>query len=156
MLQWIRDFFSFQPAKNDRERYDQLILQESLIVLWRLNWSRTKEYGIWMIKFWSFVWLSFCSLGSGEFTWPMLWQWQLWFAGSLGFFFISWPSVLIFSMATYYLRFPLLFLNPLCWFALKFYGYRFEDDVQYFRRIVIIRAQDRLLSEYGIDTNLRN
>lgn len=156
MWQKIKEFFTFEPARNARERYDQLIVLESFSVFWKLNWSRTQQYGWWTVRLWCILWLGVSSFSTGQFEWHGLWQLYICLTGSVLFFFIAWPSVLVFSLLHYYLRLPFLFINPLYWFALRIYGYRFEDDVLYFRRVVIIRAQDRLLSEYGIDTNLRN
>lgn len=156
MIQRIKDWLKFPVAKNDKERYEQLILEESLRMLRRLNWERTKQYGFWMVKLWTVLSIVILYNLSNGLTWPTLWQCYVWFVCSVCFFILSWPSVFLFSLLTYYFRLPLLFLNPLCWVAMNWYGYRFEDDIQFFRRVVIIRAQDRLLLEKGIDTNLRN
>ena len=158
MFQRIKDWLKFPVAKNDKERYEQLILEESFRMMWRINWERTKQYGFWMVKLWTVVAI-IIFYGVSEHSshsWPWYSFLWFWFVCSAGFFILSWPSVLCFSLLSYYFRLPLLFLNPLCWVAMGIYGYRFEDDIHYFRRIVPIRAQDRLLLEKGIDTNLRN
>ena len=156
MLQRIKDWLKFPVAKNDKERYEQLILEESLRMLRRLNWERTKQYGFWMVKLWTVLSIVILYNLSNGLTWPTLWQCYVWFVCSVGFFILSWPSVFLFSLLTYYFRLPLLLLNPLCWVALHWYGYDFAEDITYFRRVVTIRAQDRLLLEKGIDTNLRH
>ena len=158
MFQRINDWLKFPVAKNDKERYEQLILEESLRMLRRLNWERTKQYGFWMVKLWTVVAI-IIFYGVSEHSshsWPWYSFLWFWFVCSAGFFILSWPSVFLFSLLTYYFRLPLLLLNPLCWVALHWYGYDFAEDITYFRRVVTIRAQDRLLLEKGIDTNLRN
>lgn len=156
MFKWLKDWFQFPTPKNDRERYEQLIVSESFRFFKELNWERTKQYGFWMVKLWTVVAVIMMYNQPANYSWSLFDCFYFWFVCSVGFFILAWPSVFLFSLLTYYFRLPLLFLNPLCWVAMNWYGYRFEDDIQFFRRVVIIRAQDKLLLEKGIDTNLRN
>lgn len=148
----IKSFLTFRKAQTHKERWDQLLVRESLRYGPELYWQLTKTFGIAWVRncviFWLFAMFTLQLFSSAPWHLPSAASFRMLAFVSGWLFVLAFPVSLVMSYLAKILYLPAIFMNPVSHLVFM----RVDDIsvlalVEQFRGVVRIRAMDALIRE---------